>query len=459
MKSDLKRAAREIFETALSSVNASQAVRRAVHLKDNRLTIVNSSFDLSLQPRPIYAVAIGKAAHPMAAALDESLAGKITAGIVSGPQVQHLLKADFLRRKNTGDERWRFFESGHPLPNEASLAAARASIALLRRADAERALIIFLISGGGSAMLEWPRDERTSLEELRTMNRALVTSGASIMEINAVRRAVSAVKGGRLSSDAPHADQLSLIISDTGKGQEEAVASGPTFAPPQDALNALSVISRYNLASQLPDSILRVIGQPLTEPVDHSAQALRAHYVLLDNEDAIAAAAEAARARGFTVEIAHDMVEQPINLGCSQLLARLLSLYQRTADERRPVCLISGGEFACPVRGQGIGGRNAETVLRCAVGMASFPMLSLYERKPTQLIVLSGGTDGVDGNSPATGALADETTVARGREQGLDAQKYLDASDAYTFFDALGDTIVTGPTGTNVRDLRLLFAG
>lgn len=459
VSSDLQRAAREIFGTTLSRLNAHEAVRRAIRLEGNRLTLVTTSFDLTPRHKPIYVVAMGKAARPMAAALYEILDERITAGIVSGPQIQHLLNADFSSSKYTGPERWRFFDGGHPLPNEESFAAARASIELLRRAEAEQALVIFLISGGGSAMIEWPRDEQTTLEELRTLNSTLVTSGASIAEINAVRRAVSAIKGGGLLSSAPHAEQVSLIISDTGKGQEATVASGPTFYPPQDAPDALTVISHYHLSPQLPHSILRAIRRSRPEFAYHSAQALRAHYVLLDNEDATTAAADDARSRGFTVEIARDLVEQPVNEGCSQLLNRLFSLYQRTGAERRPVCLISGGEFSCPVSGPGIGGRNAETVLRCVAGMAESASPSDKQIKPARMVVLSAGTDGVDGNSPAAGALADESTISRAREQGLDPQQSLDASDAFTFFAALGDTIVTGQTGTNVRDLRIMLAG
>jgi hydroxypyruvate reductase len=354
-------------------------------------------------------------------------------------------------------DRWQVFNGGHPLPNEESLAAARAAFELLRRADASAALVIFLISGGGSAMIEWPRNPRTTLDELRAANRVLVSCGASIREINAVRRAFSAVKGGGLSAYAPRARQVSLIVSDTNAGEEQTVASGPTFESP-DELDAVSIVARYELASHLPPSILRAINETPRVQMKTPRQLFRQHYVLLDNRHALDAAAEAARWRGFTVEVARDLVEQHIIEGSERLLSRLGDLSARVAGEHLRVCLIAGGEFACPVKGDGVGGRNSETVLRCAIA-GDARSNSHPPGQAAHTVALSAGTDGIDGNSPAAGAIADETTLARARELGLDAQSFLDRSDAYTFFDRLGDAIVTGPTGTNVRDLRVMLAG
>jgi len=181
--------------------------------------------------------------------------------------------------------------------------------------------------------------------------------------------------------------------------------------------------------------------------------------VLLDNAGACAAAVRAARARGFAVEFARDVVEQHVAEGASELASRLLALYAR--EGARGVCLISGGEFSCPVRGRGTGGRNSETALRVAFEFEK--TLAGRESRaglvPAHAVALCAGTDGIDGNSPAAGALADETTVTRARERGLDARKFLDESGAYTLFDNLGDAVNTGRTGTNVRDLRILLAG
>lgn len=463
---ELHRAAREIFVEALKSVDAHDAARRAVQLNDSRLlSIVDTTFDLAARPDRLYVVAVGKAARRMAAALDHIIGDRLTAGIVAGSLPDR--KKFIQRREDVASaqpldaslsERWQVFAGGHPLPNEESLRAARASFELLRRADDERALVIFLISGGGSAMIEWPRNEATTLEELRAANRALVSCGASIREINAVRRAFSAVKGGGLAARAPHAGQVTLIVSDTGVGEEGAVASGPTFALPPDDPDAASVVARYHLSSRLPASILRAINQPLAAGAETPRHALRSYYVLLDNGTAMVAAAEAARLRGFTVEVARDLVEQPVAEGSAELLSRLLDLRLRAGGTRGVACLISGGEFACPVKGHGIGGRNAETALRCAIEMDAHARSDSRHSSPTHTVALSAGTDGIDGNSPAAGALACETTLERARSLGLDAHAFLDRSDAYTLFDTLGDAIVTGPTGTNVRDLRIMLA-
>jgi hydroxypyruvate reductase len=439
----LHRAAREIFPEALKSVDAEEAVRRAVSLEGSRLKLVETTFDLTNQRTGIYSVAIGKAARSMASALSEILGEHLTAGVITAPKARTSLS-----------DRWRAFEGGHPIPNQASLDAARAAFDLLSLAESEHAPVIFLISGGGSAMMEWPREEGTTLAELQATNDALISCGANIVEINAVRRAISAVKGGGLSLCAPSCAQVSLIVSDTNAGEEEIVASGPTFDPPADSSEAAAVINRYKLEASLPEAILRAIQRSSEKEAAPSHHPLHEHYVLLDNERVLASAAEAARARGFAVEIAHDVVEQPVTEGCSTLLAQLSGLSHRANREHRGVCLISGGEFACPVRGSGIGGRNAETVLRWAIELDA----RIGDSGFSHAVALSTGTDGVDGNSPAAGAICDETTIMRARQLNLDAHHFLDGSNAYNFFQTLNDAIITGPTGTNVRDLRIMLA-
>lgn len=460
----LKQAAREIFDKAVKSVDAGEAVRRAVQLEGSQLKIVNATFNLKDRPTGIYSIAIGKAARAATSALTEILGVRLTAGVITAPSKENLETGPASAIKPalaniSFHERWSVFDGGHPLPNRQSLDAARAAFDILRRADDERALVIFLISGGGSAMLEWPRDERTTLEELQQMNAVLVSCGARIEEINSVRRAASAVKGGGLALRATHCDQVSLIISDTGPGEEANVASGPTFDIPKDAPDAASVIAHYKLEAHLPEPILRAIKQPagMKEATREreDAQTRRKHYVLLDNESALEAAAEAASVRGFASEIARDVVEQPIAEGCSHLLTRLFDLRRRTVNKKADVCLISGGEFACPVRGRGMGGRNAESALRWALELNT---RAVEESRLSHTVALSAGTDGVDGNSPAAGAIADETTVERARQLNLNAHGFLDESDAYSFFQRLNDSIITGPTGTNVRDLRIMLS-
>jgi hydroxypyruvate reductase len=443
----LRLAAREIFDETLNAVDAGAAVRGAVRLAESQLSVCNTAIELG--NRKIYSVAIGKAAFTMASTLEQTLGDSFTAGLMSGP---HGHTSNQLPEWKL-NSRWRHFEGGHPLPNETSLLAATEAFRLLQRANEARALIIFLISGGGSAMLEWPVNDKITLADLRIANKTLVNCGASISEINAVRRSFSAVKGGRLAMHAPNCDQITLIISDVPPGEERNVASGPTLAPRVDALTALEVIEKYDVHAQLPETVMCAVESD-SAPTKHVSTSLRQHFVLLDNQSALEAASAAARRLGFRTEIATDITGQPIEDGCPRLVTRLNTLRDRAkatqSSESNTVCLISGGEFACPVRGEGFGGRNMETALRLATDK-SLP-------SPAPFVALCAGTDGIDGNSPGAGAIVDSTSSERARAIGLDPKDFLDRSDAYSFFVAVGDAISTGPTGTNVRDIRILLS-
>lgn len=445
-QSDLHQAAREIFDSALRSVDAREATLRALNLEGSVLRI--SEWDSKISAREVYVIAIGKASVAMAMGALEVLGDEITGGLIIG---HPLLPMDSL-----DPVRWQVFRGGHPLPTQQSLDGAQAAIKLLQRANDSRALVIFLISGGGSAMIEWPRDERITLADLREANRLLVSCGASISEINAVRRSLSAVKGGRLGALAQNTDQTTLIISDTNRGDEASVASGPTVPPPANSPQSMDVVERYSHRLSLPSSVLTAI-QETERNEGPSDIADNKHYVLLDNQSAIEAAAAEARQLGFAVEVAYDINEQPIDEGSALLVSRVRALWEQAGREQKRVCLISGGEFSCPVGGTGVGGRNLETVLRCAIEFDKRRHRGDFAS--AHLVALSGGTDGIDGNSPAAGAIADESTIARGLSRGLHAESFLENSDSFTFFNALGDAIVTGPTGTNVRDLRILIAG
>jgi glycerate 2-kinase len=428
--------AREIFLSSLRAVDAHAATRRGVGLKNSLLCVGNTAIDIA--GRSVYLVAIGKAARAMAAGLTDVLGDRISNGIICGPAVGEV---------NFG---WPTFAGGHPLPSEDSIAAARATLRLLAAAE-NNAVIIFLISGGGSAMFELPVDESISIEDLREANRQLILCGASIAETNAVRRAFSAVKGGKLAIRAPHTDQITLIVSDTNPGDVTSVASGPTIAPQAAAAEAREVVQRYGLADSLPQSISQAVAKPAIEP-GRTATGLRAHHVLLDNTTALEAAAAEASARGFAVEVASDINEQEIGVGSDLLISRAQALWNGHGG--KPVCLLAGGEFSCPVRGGGVGGRNQETVLRCARKLHQ-----LHTTLTQHWTVLSAGTDGVDGNSSAAGAWANEITIAQGLSESLDAADFLERSDAFHFFEQLGNLIVTGPTGTNVRDVRIVLVG
>ena len=345
----------------------------------------------------------------MARGLDDVLGDKLTSGVIVSTSLHQ-------------STRWQSFTGGHPLPNDASLTAARAAFSLLDRANDEQGTMIFLISGGGSAMLEWPISDDISVADLRAANGDLISCGARIAEINSVRRAFSAVKGGGLARRAPHAKMFTLIVSDTNPGDEASVASGPTLDAPSGAPNALEVVEHYHLETVLPDSIMNAVrrAERISNPVTGS------YEVLLDNRLAQYAAVHKARELGYNGATFDHICEQPIQEGCDLLLAGVV-------EHESPFCAISGGEFSCPVRGDGRGGRNLETALRCAINL----------KTSSHVVVLSAGTD--------------ETTLTRARNLNLDAEQYLARSDSYSFFEQLNDLIVTGPTGTNVRDLRIVL--
>lgn len=377
---------------------------RAIVYGGSYLDVCGERVDVSATP--VFAIALGKAATSMALGLEDAIGDKLARGVISAPASSASLP-----------QRWETFSGGHPLPNEASLEAAEAAFNLLDWANDAQGFVIFLVSGGGSAMMEYPISPAISLDDLRRANEVLVGCGARIDEVNAVRRAFSGIKGGRLAQYAARARIVTLIVSDTNHGDEANVASGPTLSPADD-IDPIDVIERYQL--DLPKSITLSVK---------SVVAHGSHYVLLNNATALEAARKKAGPSGV---IAHDIREQSIEEGCELLL-------RESAD-----CVISGGEFSCPVRGDGRGGRNLETVLR----------LALMDQS---VVALSAGTDGVDGNSPAAGAIADPTTLARARNLGLNARDFLARSDSYSFFEKLNDLIVTGPTGTNVRDLRIVL--
>jgi hydroxypyruvate reductase len=427
----LRLGAHEIFGEALRAVDPARTILERVRLEGSRLTVCDEAIELDPLMN-VFGIAIGKASERMSYAVEKVFGDRFLTGILSGP------------RRGTG---WDSFDGGHPLPNDASLEAAKAAIHLLQVADHENALIVFLISGGGSAMFELPISDDITLDDLRSANEVLVGCGASITEVNTVRRAFSAVKGGRLAAFAPKSRQLTLIVSDVPKHEEHNVASGPTWSPPADAPFASDVVARYELRERLPVSIMRAIENATRFSEPHNDR--QHHFVLLDNDTALQAAANAARARGFATEIAHDITDEPIEVGCEKLLTRLNELQSRHADAN--VCLISGGEFACPVRGDGLGGRNLETALRLALAVDK------DRERYREFVALCAGTDGIDGNSLAAGALVDSTTIERARDMNLDASYFLDNSASYALFEVLEDAIETGPTGTNVRDLRILI--
>jgi hydroxypyruvate reductase len=312
----------------------------------------------------------------------------------------------------------------------------------------ERTLVFFLLSGGGSALVEQPLDPAFSLADMQALNRLLVTCGASIDEMNAVRKHFSAVKGGRLSVAASAAMKITLGVTDVPDGRESALASGPTLPDPTTIADACIVIERYGLLAKLPASIRARFERPETIPETPKAGdppfRRSVFQLLLGRDDLFHPAHRAAEAAGFVTLCDNTTDDWPVERAADFLLAQLAEL--KSANPGRHAAVIADGEVSSPVTGDGVGGRNLAFVLHCVEKIAG-----------RHIAVLSAGTDGIDGSSPAAGAVADGETSARAHALGIDPRDYFRRSDSYTFFKNLGDAIEIGPTGNNLRDLRVLL--
>ena len=315
--------------------------------------------------------------------------------------------------------------------------------ALLRQMG-ERDFVFFLISGGGSAMVELPLDERISLEETRALYQALVGSGATIAEINTVRKHFSAVKGGRLAAAAGRAGRFSLLLSDVAPRFLDALASGPTLPDSSTVAECREIIDRYHLRERFTPAVRAFFDDP---DLPETPELIEAPVeILLSSEDLIDAAQTKALSLGYDVVIDNSCDDWDYADAARYLLDR----FEQLRREHARLCLLSGGEVTVRLgREHGAGGRNQQFALACALALAG---------AGSPAVVLSAGSDGIDGHSDAAGAIADTTTVDRAKAMGIDAASALARFDAYPLFTALGDTLVTGPTHNNLRDLRILLS-
>ena len=369
----------------------------------------------------------------MAATLDEILGGQIATGIVIAPSIP----AAQLNR-------FRYFAGGHPYPNEESIAGAEAAIELVSELGPSE-LVIFLISGGGSALFEKPLDPDISLKDLIQFNRVLVNCGLPIEQINVVRKHLSAVKGGRLAAAAHPARQLTLYVTDVPDDLPSMVASGPTMPDDTTLEQCYRLAEENNLVAKLPPTIRKQFERHTLKETPKPGDSCfkRSEYVcLLSNHEAVQAAESALEREGFICEIDSGEWDADFREVADRNLANLAALAGKYPG--RPVALIVGGEVTCEVTGSGMGGRNQ-----------AFALYAAEKIEHQNRVVLSAGTDGRDGNSPSSGAVADGQTVSRARVRGLDPARYMAESDSYYFFRTLGDTLDTGYTGNNVRDIRL----
>jgi len=427
---------RDIFRQALASIDISSVMERKIQFDHSRIILPSRTIELPAVSR-IIVIAVGKAAHAMVNGLVSVLPpGTSLTGVVAAPIEPHNPVPGM-----------KYFVAGHPIPNHDSLRAAEAVLHLLQTSDPQT-LVFFLLSGGGSALLELPLLPALTLDDVQSLHRALVTCGAPIHAMNTVRRHLSAVKGGRLALAAAEAQKITLAVTDVPLGKEAALASGPTLPDPTTIGDVNRILAEYNLSTLFPPAFVEWLeagDMPETPKSDHPAFA-NAHFeLLLGMDDLFHAAHHAVEAHGYISFCDNSTDDWPVEQAATNLLLQLETWQRENPGER--VALIADGEVSSPVTGNGIGGRNSAFVLCCVEKIAG--------RKIT---VLSAGTDGVDGNSPAAGAVADGDTLPRAKSLGLNPRDALRNSDAYTFFAQLGDAVITGPTGNNLRDLRILLA-
>ncbi len=429
-----------IMRAALAAVDPAQAVRNAVRLEGDRLRVGGHEYDLR-RYRRVFVVGAGKASAPMARALEELLGDRLTAGLVN-------VKYGYTDQTR----RIRLHEAGHPLPDEQGLAGTREIVRLLEQAG-EGDLVLCVISGGGSALMMLP-EEGITLADYQALTEALLRSGATINEINTIRKHIERVKGGRLAQLAAPAEIAALILSDVVGNPLDFIASGPTVPDTTTFADALAVLRRFDLVDRVPAAVVRWLERgargevPETPKPGDPLFARVATVVVGSNDIAAEAALAEARSLGFRAHLLTTFLEGEAREAGKFAAALAKELVLRGQLEPPPACLILGGETTVTVRGHGKGGRNQELALAAALAMPGLE----------RALVAALATDGSDGPTDAAGGMVDGHTLERATAKGLDARAALAENDSYTVLEAIGDLLVTGPTNTNVNDLLFIFS-
>lgn len=438
----LGRHALSIFTAGVAAVEPVQAVRVHFSYDQTNGVLVAGEHSIALDDSSrLLVVGAGKAAGPMAAAVEQVLGERLSAGVVVTKYQHH-----------TPLRKIRLLEAGHPVPDANGLAASREIADLLETAG-ENDVVICLLSGGGSALLPAPTED-ISLQEKMAFTDLLLASGASVDETNTVRKHLSEFKGGGLAQKAAPARLINLILSDVVGDPLDAIASGPTVPDTSTFTDALSILGKYQLAEKVPASILMHLqkgeaGEIPETPKPGSPIFDHTYNVLVgNNRMAVDAAADVARQLGYQAHIVSTTLAGEARQVAAEHGAMARKVITTGKPIPAPACLISAGETTVTLtEGHGKGGRNQEFALAAALQIEDLPGLSL----------LSAGTDGTDGPTDAAGAIVDGTSIRRAKAAGLNANRYLENHDAYTFFKRLDDLLITGPTNTNVMDLNILL--
>ena len=438
---DMREAAQRIFLAGVEAVEPAAAVKRYCRREGDRLLIGESVLDLSAFNR-ILVVGAGKASAPMALAVEQILGERITRGIVN-------LKYGY----TVPLQRIDLVEAGHPVADENGVRGAQQILDLITGAR-QSDLILCLISGGGSALLPLPV-ESISLGDKQESFHVLTACGATIHEMNTIRKHMSRIKGGHLARAAHPATVISLMLSDVVGDDLDVIASGPTVPDSTTYHDCFRILDRYEVGKALPVNVVHHLSAGLKGKVPETPKAGDAVFantrnlIVGNNIEALSAAEREARRMGYQTMVLSSMIEGETQCVAATHCAIAREILRTGHPIKTPACILSGGETTVIIKGKGVGGRNQEFSLAAAIGLA--------EVGP--VVVLCAGTDGTDGPTDAAGAFADLRTVARARELGMDASNYLAENDAYHFFKPLDDLLVTGPTNTNVMDLRVMLVG
>jgi len=433
----------QIYSAALDAVSPEKLMKDKIFVKKDQLFVSGTKFDLS-EYRNIYLAAFGKSAPRMAENLLEVMGRRIKGGVFLGHKENQEALPPLI-----------YMKAAHPLPDANSVRAAKKLISLANRME-EKDLFIVLVSGGGSSHICLPTSD-VSLKEKRYVVKKLMQAGADIKELNAVRKHISLIKGGRLARAAFPATIISLYISDVIGNDLETIASGPTYWDSSTYNEAVKILKKYHIWNSSPGSIRRILIKGMQgkeiESVKKGDPVLEKSYnfIVGDNEVALKAAAEQASQMGFRVSMLSSSEQGEAREKASYYLSLLLNRKEKIKLGSRPICLVSGGELTVTVKGKGKGGRNQEFVL------AFLKEVKKNRIKEGGWVVLSLGTDGIDGPTDAAGAWASLETLRRTERLSIDLEKFLAHNDSYHFFKKIGGLIKTGPTQTNVMDLRILI--
>ena len=435
-------AAQTILQAALAAVEPSHAVLQVLIRQDNLLKVQGHVFDLNYFQR-VFVFGAGKAGAPMAAAAAEVLGERLTGGML-------IVKDGHLPAAGECPDRIQFVEAAHPIPDERGVQATLQMMNLFEATESND-LVIFLVSGGGSALLTAPTPPVT-LANLQQLTATLLACGATIQEINTIRKHLDAVKGGGIARLVAPAALITLILSDVVDSPLEIIASGPTVPDPSTYMEALAVLEKYELGGHVPAVIERQLQRgaagDLAETPKPGSPVFNStlNCIIASNLQALQAAAYQAGELGFNTCVLNSHLQ-----GEAREVGELLAVQaqhactlMRAGDA--PLCLLAGGETTVTLHGSGLGGRNQELALSLVAGLAGLP----------NVLAVCLATDGGDGPTNAAGAVVTEQTRARAQILGLEVPHFLDNNDAYHFFQPLGDLLLTGPTRTNVNDLVLI---